>query len=392
MIVRLFRFFFRLKAFYYSKYILSTYFQGGGRAFVTHISAYGFSNAGDFLLSIVLRDLFSQQLGIKKWHHVYVRKLVGSKDVKRFNNDDAVVIGGGGLFLCDTAPNDNSGWQWNISIQNLNKIEKPIIAFAIGYNRFRGQDDFKPIFKDHINCFVKNAVFVGLRNHGSVEKIKGYLENEDLKQKLVFQPCMTTLISKIYPNLADYKKKQDYIVVNCAFDRFEMRGESDGFLRSIARVLKQLPSNLKIKYAIHVGSDIWALKYFDEVGVKYDVIEFYSKKQIVKLYAGARLVIGMRGHSQMIPFGCNTPILSIISHDKMKWFLDDIHHPEWGVDVLDPNFYDLLLNKSINMISNYEVLMNEEQIEQDYLWSITINNLSKIKKILTSNDSSKNYS
>ena len=46
----------------------------------------------------------------------------------------------------------------------------------------------------------------------------------------------------------------------------------------------------------------------------------------------------MRGHSQMIPFGLRKNILSIVSHDKLKWFLEDIDHPEWGVDVRENDF------------------------------------------------------
>jgi hypothetical protein len=39
----------------------------------------------------------------------------------------------------------------------------------------------------------------------------------------------------------------------------------------------------------------------------------------------------MRGHAGMIPFGCGTPIISLVSHPKMAYFLADIERPEWGV-------------------------------------------------------------
>lgn len=29
--------------------------------------------------------------------------------------------------------------------------------FAVGYNRFRGQEDFDPIFKEHINLFCRKS-------------------------------------------------------------------------------------------------------------------------------------------------------------------------------------------------------------------------------------------
>ena len=90
----------------------------------------------------------------------------------------------------------------------------------------------------------------------------------------------------------------------------------------------------------------------------------------------------MRGHAQMIPFGCNTPILSIISHDKMQWFLDDIHHPAWGVDVLDSSFESQLYAKAKVLFESTEELIPILKEEQQYLWNITQKNMNEIKSII----------
>ena len=195
-----------------------------------YLSAFSNGNAGDTLLPTVLKDLIGSTLGIKKWTCERVHKPVTLDDVAKYNKNDMIIIGGGGLFLKDTNPNQNSGWQWNCSIEMLTKIQKPLIAFAIGYNRFRGQEDFEPIFYEHIKAFVKKAAFVGLRNHGSIRAVKNYLNESALKEKIVFQPCMTTLISYIYPNLFNYRKKKDTIAFNCAFDRKELRSLKESSL------------------------------------------------------------------------------------------------------------------------------------------------------------------
>ena len=52
------------------------------------------------------------------------------------------------------------------------------------------------------------------------------------------------------------------------------------------------------------------------------------------------LVIGMRGHSQMIPFGVGCKILTLGTHNKMKYFLDDISSPDLLID-LNENFTNL---------------------------------------------------
>jgi polysaccharide pyruvyl transferase WcaK-like protein len=68
------------------------------------------------------------------------------------------------------------------------------------------------------------------------------------------------------------------------------------------------------------------------------------------VYRAASLVVGMRGHATMIPFGLGTPVLSIISHPKMKYFLDDIERPQWGFDVHDPSLAGSLLDRTMDVL------------------------------------------
>ena len=349
---------------------------------INHISAYGYDNMGDTYLPIALRNLFNQFIPVKQWVDKSVYKKVNNKDIAIYNHSDLIVIGGGGLFLKDTNPNDLSGWQWSCSLDMLDKIESPLIAFAIGYNRFRGQDDFDPIFAEHINKFVEKADFVGLRNHGSIENVKRYLHTQNLKNKLVFQPCMTTLSSLIYPDMFEYTQKEDFIALNCAFDRQSMRKTDDKILTSIARVISQLSEITKIKVYAHMPSDGKICPYLDNLSVPYEYVEFKDIRNMLSAYSRPRLVIGMRGHAQMIPFGCNTPILSIISHDKMQWFLDDIHHPEWGVDVLNPSFETELLEKAKELYNSTDALIPILKEEQQLLWNITQQNMNFIKSII----------
>lgn len=84
----------------------------------------------------------------------------------------------------------------------------------------------------------------------------------------------------------------------------------------------------------------------------------------------------------MIPFGCGTPILSIISHDKMQWFLNDISKPEWGVDVNDPEFEAKLMEKSIRLYDESQTGMREIAEQQEKLWQITGNNMSRINELI----------
>ena len=354
----------------------------GGFKKIQHISAFNYGNAGDIVLPIVLQDLLNENISVNKWDNLHVSKSVDQKIVDKINQNDMMVIGGGGLFLRDTNANIKSGWQWSCDVENLRRINVPIVMFAVGYNRFRGQEDFDPIFTENLNEFVKKASFIGIRNYGSINKIRPYLHSQELREKLTFQPCMTTIISNIYPDLTDYSQKEDFVAFNCAFDREKLRINDDSLYYSIARVAKRISEITKVKYYSHMLTDNKILDFFDELNVPYELVEFKSPVNMLVEYAKPKLVIGMRGHAQMIPFGCNTPILSIISHDKLGYFLDDINHPEWGVDVLDKNFEKLLLQKSIDFYNNYSNHMEAVNEEQLKLLKITEYNLEKISKFL----------
>ena len=80
----------------------------------------------------------------------------------------------------------------------------------------------------------------------------------------------------------------------------------------------------------------------------------------------------------MIPFGCKTPVVSIISHDKLAWFLEDIEHPEWGVDVRDPELEQKLLEKSLYMLEHRAEICAQIEEAQDKLWAIMQENLKSI--------------
>ncbi len=355
----------------------------------THISAFTYANMGDCVLPISLRKLFSDYLGVNKWHNGHIDDIVDNLDIQLMNLDDFIVIGGGGLFDIPTYPepikNNLSGWLLKLDVDHLKKINKPVILFAVGYNLFRNQADFAPIFTQNINEFVKKASFVGLRNHGSIEKVKTYLQAQDLKEKLCFQPCMTTLISKLYPNfIEDYNMKEDFIAINCAYDREQFRVDNHLRYMSIAKVAKRLSEFTKIKVYAHKEADKQILEDLNKQKVLYEVVEFRTAEDVIKEYAKPRLVIGMRGHAQMIPFGCHTPILSIISHDKMQYFLDDIHHPAWGVEINDPEFENKLYNKAVYSYAHYKDTINDIANEQEILWQITLCNMHKIKEIVQS--------
>ena len=350
---------------------------------VVHIAADTTANAGDYILVRSLKRLVEHEINQSiHWSNVDVRATVTESFIEACNRSQGVIIGGGGFFLKDTNPNDISGWQWACSVEDMDKIEAPIYVLGVGYNRFRGQEEFAPCFTESINKLVEKSTFFGLRNYGSIRAVRNYLR-DDLKDKVVYHPCATTVLSKLYELPERKSVQQPFIALNCAFDKAQMRygDKMDTVMLQIAHVCKKLSENYKIKCYIHCFPDELVCLYLDRENVPYEKVSLnkeMTENEYLHYFTEPELVLAMRGHAQMIPFGCKTPTVSMISHDKLAWFLEDIGHPEWGVEVLDNDFEEKLLYISEYMLENREQICNEIEDAQERLWNIMTENLKSI--------------
>jgi len=172
---------------------------GHGHVF-THAALYvdKGGNFGDIALPIAVREAIESQAPVQCWQPLHVHQLVEERTLERINQSTALLIGGGGLFLPDTSPNANSGCQWNIPLDAIDRIQVPIGLFAVGFNLFRGQEFRGGLFQRSLEAMVGRASLVGLRNHGSVSRVQGMLPPR-LADKIRFLPRPTTILSHIHP-------------------------------------------------------------------------------------------------------------------------------------------------------------------------------------------------
>lgn len=354
---------------------------------VVHVGIHdNVDNGGDTLLFPAVRWLWQKHLAPTDFTLSPLRGKVTQETIDEINKHDALIIGGGGLFLSDTNSNNLSGWQWACSTELLEKIKVPIILFAVGYNQFRGQSEFNSVFTKNLCKLIEKSAFVGLRNYGSIEAIKEYLP-ESLHHKLTFQPCPTTLLSRFYRGIPPTIKNEEKIVsVNIAFDRHHLRfgHREDEILWNIADSLLLLQEQgWKPVLFNHSRSDNDAYLWFKARGLNInETALFYKSPQtVVEEYSKVSLALGMRGHAQMIPFGVNCPIISLISHNKLKYFLDDIGHPEWGIEFTNKDIESDLTARINYFIDNREEINLQLMQAQEKLWKITQSNLDFIKKI-----------
>ncbi|MFC7405045.1 polysaccharide pyruvyl transferase family protein [Georgenia alba] len=345
----------------------------GGIAHVAFFAGRGF-NFGDILLPLAVQDAIGEAVrkagpaerpaGGPTWLPFHVHQLFDEDYVRLANTQRAVVVGGGGLFLPDTSPNGHSGWQWNVPRTSLEALRVPLFLFAVGYNLFPGQSFRGNLFRENLVALAEKAELLGLRNHGSIDRVREMLPDE-LTGKVRFVPCATTVLERLRDDLPPAETGTGRILLNAAFDRSARRfgHRYDDVLEQVHRfVLAARDMGADVRVSAHMSGDeriATDLRSTYDVDLPVENLHTMDVGDALATYRNASLVIGMRGHATMIPFGLGTPVLSIVSHPKMRYFLDDVGRAEWGVDVGDSNLGDRLTDLA------RDVLAREEDYRRD---------------------------
>jgi polysaccharide pyruvyl transferase WcaK-like protein len=359
-----------------------------------HFDIKTFGNYGDTLLFEAVRQLFNG-FGGGDYFEIYesrpLRAPVGPGLVSFINDSvDAVVIGGGGLFLSDTSPNRRSGWQWNISIDLLKQIKKPLIVFAVGNNRFIGQDDFAPPFPQHLNATIDQSVFFGLRNTGSIETIRPYLSRES-RSRVEFQPCPTTIGRYLFPDFWQAEPTPERHLGLQALVGRRQRGagfKADVIYRDMIEVAQRLAHDgWTLESIPYSRGDLIFAEEAAAAGLPLEETWLFDDPD--GLYKGvevsARLpyMLGMRGHAQMVPFGMGAIPLSVLVHNKLGYFARDIGHPELAVDPRQDDFAHRLYTTIREVDENLTELQGELDVVREHFYAQTLENLATIYQRLT---------
>lgn len=355
-----------------------------GQSYCVHYGVHRNGNAGDTALFTATRQLFDHDFGAQDWRLLPVREKVEGRDIARINAEaKAVLVGGGGLIIPDSVPGSRSGWQWNVALEDLRRLEAPLMLSAVGYNSFHGQSGFSSRFQDHIHEVIDRAVFVGLRNNGSIRSLGSHLP-ASLASRLRWQPCPTTVLSRLYPKYDRAWKPGRHLSVNLAFDRAERRFNAgpESSVKEIAQAAGHMAAKgWRVSFAVHDPRDRFYLPLLRAFGLRFDVVDLAHSpiSRIYDYYCTTDLTIGMRGHGQMVPFGLQRPVFTLASHPKMTYFLEDIGHEEWGVDIRAPGFRDALIAGMERIADDPEGTRTKLAAAQDRLWSAMQQNMKLLR-------------
>lgn len=340
-------------------------------------------NVGDPVLFAELEHLVDKLSGK---NHYWLRRYITCHEVCRievwlYNHfTSGILIGGHGLLMIDTGKNPNSGWQFNINVSNLKRIRVPMAIMAIGYNTFRGQPDFIKVFREHINLCISKCRVFGLRNYGSINALMPYVEEAN-KPNVKFQPCPTTMLS-LYEDLPHVEKTNE-IGVCLAFDRYENRfgGHFDRAFNDLMAFSHEYEAKgYKVIFYAHTQVDLLHpnCERFNDNGYIVETICDLPFKDVFAWYLGKKLIIGMRGHSLMIPWGLRTPVVSLTTQNKQKWFIETTGHGERSIEVADPDMLNKLRRQVEYILSNYDEVVEEIAKTQKEFYEISAQNVKKL--------------
>jgi lipopolysaccharide biosynthesis glycosyltransferase len=351
-------------------------------------------NFGDVMLPIAVRACLASAIPNARWSSIHAHQVFDLERAQWANeNLNAIVIGGGGLFLPDTAPNGNSGWQWNVTDEALEELRIPIVVYTVGYNLFPGQSFFGDRFETSAKKLIDKAEFVGLRNHGSVNSVS-HVVGPGLAPKIEFLPCVTTVYGPLAGRVgsdgasrATDSAPRPIAYLNIAFDREDLRFGNgyETFVGELAAFINAVSDRVEVQCLAHAKHDeriAHDLRRSHGVRIRMVALQLMEPDAALDLLERAAVVVGMRGHAGMIPFGVGTPIVSIISHNKLRFFLDDIKHPEWGVEVGDPQLGSKLTTLVTDIVADQPRYRREVAAAREVLKGIAESANARIAKAI----------
>ncbi|MEJ8476096.1 polysaccharide pyruvyl transferase family protein [Roseibium algae] len=313
---------------------------------IAHVGGWG-RNYGDLALQDgqmrVLREDSDQSL---EFLPIHCQQTEFHPDlIDRINETcDLMILGGGGMIFHRPEDSSKSGWQFNIALEDLDRIRVPIVVYAVGYNPFHfDSQKLLPVAMEHLKATQERALMFSVRNNGSRNAlINGGLD----PNRIEILPDPGMYVPSFPLTLPQSAGKDLKIGLNWAGDRPHFRFPEPweanrlGLIDALCGAFQALAGDypeLQVYFIPHlenrIDSDVWEL-FSQRLGTRIlnledSVRNIYppSRAQVGFLadtYRQMDISIGMRGHANIIPFGMNTPLLGLGSHDKVGFFLDEV--------------------------------------------------------------------
>lgn len=345
-------------------------------------------NYGDCILqsasSRIIRDALGEEI-----RFVYIdtqRTWFSPQLIDKLNREaDMLLLGGGGFIMYRPQDKSKSEWQFNIRTEDIKRIKVPLVACGMGCNKFpHDSHNFSSNMWENIQNTIDRSALFSVRNAGTLKVLK---DNGISTDKISVIPDAGMFVEPEVFNHPIFDNKCLKVGLNWATDRAVQRFGSEQAARDKLEVVLAACKDLTIKYNAQIyiiehlipnelnaetktllkrrakevlGNRLHIL--YEQCEELYPPHEYYAGF-FADIYRKMDLILGMRGHANIISFGVNTPMIGIGQHRKVKWFLEEIDRSEYLVALNQSNQEDYsLLSHKIdqilsNDIKNHKILM-----------------------------------
>lgn len=241
-----------------------------------------------------------------------------------------LLVGGGGLVFHRPEDASVSGWQFNISLENLERIQVPLVVYSIGWNEFPFGPQVPWKARKHLQATQRKASIFSVRDPGTNNELvyMGLSRSRTVMDAAAFCPHEEVDLDLPWDSV---------LGVNLAGDRMEHRWKNmsdayevhEGLVHQLGAAIAQ--ANAPILFIPHMELDNHFYSMFKgafphRITNLMEVMpELYPPsaaqvRRFVGIYSQCKLIVGTRGHSLIIPWGKGVPYMNFGTLEKNKFF------------------------------------------------------------------------
>jgi polysaccharide pyruvyl transferase WcaK-like protein len=380
---------------------------------ILHLANWNSTNIGNGALiygteRVISEDIPHVEFVAEAWDdYTFKRKKFDETFVELVNKHDALLVNGAVTFNAFRLQMKNTGTRFDLPLNLLDKIEKPIILYGLSYRCWPFQEyPNRKAFIGWLNYMIsRENVFFGVRNDGTKEWLKRKFGVDSIKIHEVPDPALFVPVENhdypelhpTYKNILIAFNNEDapyrfasplsmllYKVGKHVIDPARLnRGMSrlGLYKKERSRTVRELA--IATQEIIKKHEDVQFIlvpHYLDDYDMLDEFInvvqERIAHQRIVSTglvsvphtpyfygrYAKADLAISMRVHSMSPSIGLGIPVIPVTSQGRMRNFLKKANLEDIAVDVSADDFGKDIAVRANELLDNSEAFKEKTRV------------------------------
>lgn len=276
--------------------------------------------------------------------------------IDKVNQSDGLIVNGAVTFN-GREYFSHSGMRLNLPLNAWDRIQKPIIFYGVSYRFWTGQEyHYLDQLKLSLEAILQSEKrILAVRNDGTREWLCELLQLPPETFSVIPDPALfvPVLEDAHYPELSKSKKNIILSLNNEDASFRYHRSDKDfvccrrNIVQKIAQVLTELiiENDLNLVLVPHYWDDYEMMSEFISASpprlahqkmVSTGLLRIEEAPLFYGRYAKSDLAISMRVHSISPCIGLGTPMIPVVTQDRIFSFLDNIGLSDLALDAFDP--------------------------------------------------------